>query len=714
MSWMQKLYLTYEEAVRQDQTLLPIAHVSETIHIRIVIDGQGNFKRANIMDNEPKKYVPATEKSKTGRTGKKPATHPLSDKLRYVAKDYPSLGGKKASFFREYSEELKKWCESEHTHPRAQAIYAYVTKGQVVQDLMDKNILPKNKAAIYYYIGNEAVSRYLIMGNTLPKNKKYKLPIFKKTDVVKAFKSLADSKTKLVDFGDAFIGWSVELNEEDTTPDTWADKTLQNKWIDFISDQSGIKGFCYVTGELTKLANKHPAKIHPIKSNAKLISSNDWEGFTFLGRFTDDKKSAAEFGLQALGIGLVTTQKAHAALAWLIQERGFQNDTQIFISWAVSGKDLPDPLNESFILSDDEASFNEYEENNTQEIGGFIDHSVDLGESYSIKLRQRMAGYLNHLDENEQIIIMGLDTTSDGRMCIIYYREFFNREFLERLEKWHSEFSWNLYIESNKTDKNQKRSNNPQFSWIPCTPIPKDVALIAYGRLNDKNELTLDGKIKKKVIENLIPCIFEYQQISNDLVQACFRNVIKHSFYNNTLSKTSESRKKKNAWCKSLGIACALYRGYCQRHPEINYRRNYAMALEENRNTRDYLFGRLLAIAERIEDAVLHDEEKNRITKAMLYMPRFSERPCETWQVIYKELQPYLHSLKTGADWRPGFLANRLAEIDNVFALFINDDFTRHGSLSCEFLLGYHCQRHFFKNKTDINDNQTNSGKTDD
>lgn len=685
MSWMEKLYLTYEEAVLQEQELLPIGHVSEKVHIRIVLDGKGNFKRANIMDKGTRISVPATEKSKTGRTGKKPASHPLSEKLRYIAKDYSSFGGKKAIFFNEYYALLKSWRDSKHTHPRVNAIYDYVSKGNVIQDLINAKVLPVKDGL---------------------------LPVLKNTDeksLHPTFKTLADSKTKMIDFGDALICWSVELNADDLATDVWKDKTMQDKWIAFISDQEGIQGLCYVTGKPTTLANKHPARVHPSKANAKLISSNDWDGFTFLGRFTDEKDSAPKLGLQSVGIGLITTQKAHAALAWLIQERGFQNDDQIFVAWAVSGKEIPDSLNEIWTFSDDENDLEEIEISAVPEPINLIDHSIDLGESYALKLRNHMAGYRAKLEPNEQVIIMGLDSTSDGRISIIYYREFFNWEFFERLEKWHSDFAWHQYGEIKKHDNDLKKNSKPKFGWIPCSPLPKDIALVAYGRLDDNNNLTLDGNIKKNTVESLIPCIFENQQVSWHLIQACSRNVIKRSFDNQPLSQKKESKQKQIAWYKSLGIACALYRGYYQRHPDINYPRNYVMALEEKRNTRDYLFGRLLAIAERIEDAVLRDEEKNRITKAMLYMPRFSEHPCETWHIIFKEIQPYLQRLKTGAGWRPGFLANRLAELDDVFALFVSDDFTRPDALSCEFLLGYHCQRHFSKNKSETNETQTNS-----
>ncbi len=56
---------------------------------------------------------------------------------------------------------------------------------------------------------------------------------------------------------------------------------------------------------------------------------------------------------------------------------------------------------------------------------------------------------------------------------------------------------------------------------------------------------------------------------------------------------------------KCLGIACALVRGSRKEEQD-------EMSLEEQRTTRDYLFGRLLAIAERIEQSALYVAGENQ------------------------------------------------------------------------------------------------------
>ena len=127
------------------------------------------------------------------------------------------------------------------------------------------------------------------------------------------------------------------------------------------------------------------------------------------------------------------------------------------------------------------------------------------------------------------------------------------------------------------------------------------------------------------------------------------------------------------------------------------------MTLEEDRKTRDYLYGRLLAIAERIEEVALNVGGESRPTTAARLMQRFADRPFSTWRNIELGLQPYMQRLQGK---RAGFLTNRMKELDAVHDAFSSDDFTSDKPLSGEFLLGYHCQKQYWRNtKSDNNEN---------
>ena len=55
------------------------------------------------------------------------------------------------------------------------------------------------------------------------------------------------------------------------------------------------------------------------------------------------------------------------------------------------------------------------------------------------------------------------------------------------------------------------------------------------------------------------------------------------------------------------------------------------MALQTDYNSRDYLYGRLLAVAEDIERLALYIAGEKRNTTAQRYMQQFANRPFTTW-----------------------------------------------------------------------------------
>ena len=132
------------------------------------------------------------------------------------------------------------------------------------------------------------------------------------------------------------------------------------------------------------------------------------------------------------------------------------------------------------------------------------------------------------------------------------------------------------------------------------------------------------------------------------------------------------------------------------------------MALDENNCNRDYLYGRLLAVAENLESLALYvGGEKNRATTAERYMQRFAERPFSTWRNIELALVPYMDRLRKN---RAGFLATRSKELSTIVDCFNRDEFVLDEKLSGEFLLGYHSQKMTYLNK---NSNPSNEDNTD-
>jgi CRISPR-associated protein Csd1 len=614
MSWIEKLHDTYMQCKGHEPPgsapLMPIAHTPQQTHIEITLDAAGNFKGAGIVE-KVETVIPATEKS-AGRT-RAIEPHPLCDKVQYCAADYPAHGGEKPSYFNEYEALLSTWCDSEFSHPKARAVLEYVRKRSVVADLIKEKIL---------HVGADGML----------------LTRWKSDTPAPMIFRLLTAKEGARDQGDAFIRWHIREADSPCT-EVWKDGALQDAWARFDASTKEVKGVCLVTGERgAPLAQNHPKRIRHPGDGAKLISANDSSGYTFRGRFTDDT------GLQACGVSAEVTQKAHNALRWLIQRQAYRNEDQVIVTWAVAGKPLPDPFKDSLTLFLDSVDISPPSVESAQpDIG-------DAGQAFALRLKKVIAGYRARIDATEDVVVMGLDSATPGRMAITFYRELRGSEFLDRIQAWHECHAW--------------PQNFGKESRFVGAPAPRDIAEAAFGR-------RLDDKLRKATVERLLPCIVDGRTPPRDLVES----VVRRSCNRVGLDHWE--------WEKNLGIACALYKGFFKE-------REYQMTLETDRTSRDYLYGRLLAIAEHIEGRALFVGGETRDTTATKLMQRFADRPAGTWRTIELALTPAKSRLRAK---RPGFLREMEKLHDEVVASFKDEDFLDDRKLSGEFLLGYHCQR---------------------
>ena len=149
MAWLKTLAETYDVYAdlagidRNGQAvLLPISHSTFNAQIEVTIDKDGNFLNAKKLEKggDVVTIIPVTEDSATKTSGITP--HPLCDKLCYIAGDYTAFtGDDKEKHFEAYMEQLRDWAESEDTHPMVQAIWQYLKKRSLIQDLADSKVL---------------------------------------------------------------------------------------------------------------------------------------------------------------------------------------------------------------------------------------------------------------------------------------------------------------------------------------------------------------------------------------------------------------------------------------------------------------------------------------------------------------------------------------------------------------------------------------------
>ena len=479
------------------------------------------------------------------------------------------------------------------------------------------------------------------------------------TPTPEIFKVLTpDPKTKQRDQGNVFIRWHIREPDNPCTA-VWEDASLQDAWAKFDASTKEIVGVCMVTGETqASLALSHPKRIRHSGDGAKIISANDSLGYTFRGRFTD------KTGQQACGVGYEVTQKAHNALRWLILRQAYRHDDQVIVSWAVAGAPIPDPFGNSLTLMLAGETSEELPAESELSVDG------DAGQAFAKRMNLAMAGYRAKLGPTDDIVVMGLDSATPGRMAIAYYRELTGSEFLERIEAWHVAHAW-------------PQNFGKELKFVGA-PSPKDIAEAAYAtRLGDTGELRIDEKLRKVVTERLLPCIVDGQPLPRDIVESTVRKAC------NRASFKKDKKGRQWEWEKTLGIACALFKGAFKN-------KEYQMSLETDRHSRDYLYGRLLALAENIESYALTSAEKNRETSAARLMQRFADHPVSTWRTIELGLSPYKSRLRS-TDKGRGFLIKREKLVDEIMGHFSPEDFLSPRSLTGEFLLGYHCQRDALK-----------------
>ena len=144
MGLLQKAVETYEAmdhlvGVYQEgkEPLAPIGHIIANAKIEITISKEGEFIKADTVDK--KIIIPVSEGS-ASRSGTANRPHPLCDQVGYICGD-----DKEKSEL--YLKQLRVWCD-ETDNQKLNAVYAYVSKGNMQRDLLESGIITIEKDKI--------------------------------------------------------------------------------------------------------------------------------------------------------------------------------------------------------------------------------------------------------------------------------------------------------------------------------------------------------------------------------------------------------------------------------------------------------------------------------------------------------------------------------------------------------------------------------------
>ena len=478
---------------------------------------------------------------------------------------------------------------------------------------------------------------------------------------------------------DVFIGFCVSLDNslEDRL---WMMPEMWSAWICFYWSEDlakrQSKDICYITGlDNSVYTEKHPKSINRATGNAKLITGNDNANFTFRGRF--------EKASHAVSVSIKASQKAHQALRWLIAKpSSYRCGSQAIIAWAIDRvPDIPNFYDDSYGI------YSMLVAQTDEEKRIHADNTIYV--DYANALKKVLSGYnasrrlKTHV---RRIAILSTDAATTGRLSITYYRQLSENEYEERIDGWHNTCKWCQQFD---------RDNDGTYKsgYFIGAPAIDRITLAVLGKRRSLQDESYN-KLVKNLREQLVHCIFDGERIPTSMVIAAVNRTSNPLALENNDVKNDRWRD----WEYTLGATCALVRCYYHDYKK----EDFAVELETERRDRDYLFGRLLAVADKIESSARYKQDKtksdDRPTNAIRYMAAFSQHPFRTWNMLFtQQLNPYIQQLN-GASWY-------LNLIGDIKQLFKPEAFELDTPLDGRYLLGFFAQRQELRKSPKTNNN---------
>ncbi len=524
MHWIEALYRTYENQkswigkieqktveVKKKKSnevddekgknplspLLPLFHSLQQAHVTIVINKDGQFVGAFVnRPDDSSTIIPVTEDSESRSSDI--ASHPLCDKLKYVAQDSVDFFQKDDKLEKRHKSYLKlldSWKEQDSDNSMLQAIWIYVKKGTLIRDLVREGILFCDKENHLLKVWNK-------------KNQGPKPPIF---NVLKQGKETQE---------DVFVRWQVE--GIDDCPQAYLNKKMYESWKNYRFSHDSKRGLCYITGEECLISTKFPRGIRSAGDKAKLISSNDDKGYTYRGRFKEAEES--------YGLGAVVSQKAHSALRWLLARQGYADGTQSILVWSPGFLQVPSPCDSSYDWSENGVD-EEQPEDTAQQIADLFKKLIQGAN------RDQVWHDLDEALKEQMVYLLALDSASQGqgRLSVTRYMEFRLVDYLDNLRFWYDHCKWEQW---KKREQWEQWKEAIQYLG---SPSPKMIVEAAYGE-------SVDKKLCRFTVNRILPCVLFRTPIPSDIEHKCVKRASK-----------KQSFKHTKEWEMTLGVTCSIY-----------------------------------------------------------------------------------------------------------------------------------------------------------
>lgn len=441
-------------------------------------------------------------------------------------------------------------------------------------------------------------------------------------------------------------------------------KRLHNAYINYVNTtQEKTNIICNVSGKKGRSTTKHRGMM----GNARIITAgtDDKNLETYYGRFN----SRAE----VINISGESSNKIHNMIKYLLENpktskqmsfgKGSANSA-VLCMWF--SDDVENNRETNIMKPADLYSLGEEKATEKQP-------SYTVGGELTGKILNAAKGMNYKISETEKAYIMILDKVSKGRVSIKYFKEFNQGDFYENIRYWYESFSWYFY----DFEKRNFTLQSPSLS-----AIMDGVYGVEYRNEDGKTKLKVPdskNKYKEKIMTNLLPCVVEKKKIPIGIVKQAFQNC-----------RTRE--RFTNSWEKVLSTSCAVLAKH--RFDEMGEREDDHLK-ELEKQTRSYLYGRVLSLLEYLEITALEDSFSKRETNAERFWNSFTKAPAKTMKILIDKSQPYWKKLKQTEKNRGLFIirTNELQECINRIEELEGGNAPSNNALNEDFIFGYYAQR---------------------
>ena len=436
---------------------------------------------------------------------------------------------------------------------------------------------------------------------------------------------------------------------DEGTFELWKDKRLYELWKDhFYNNVYGGEVITdWFTGEKQKRVFNFNKKLLYSAIGCKLFSMNNSDQFS--GSYFSDGK---ELTNNLVPIGIISEQKIANALRYL-----YYNNCFSFSRYFGGKNDAFNQRIQVIIWGIDKNTINNISDNNFDEdeflsMYDDIEESVDSMSQEADKFSKKLHGYLTKKISDDVHMLMMADT-SPGRLAIANYSIGKRDEIIANLDKWQ---------EDGKVPVNyfhDKGNGKKECKTIFASPRVTSYANVCA--LNDAELITISNKIMYNMMFG--------KQIPRNIVNMAVGNTNKMRYGCRKNTEHISSEKDYDKWLSTkLYPTCSLIMHYLNFHKDE--KEYVTMALDTNCKDKNYILGRIVALADQAEKAYNHAKTgkyMNRATHATDIAAVITRHPAIGFHRLNESLAKY----KALAAKTNGYLFNlyndEIEEIEDIY-----------------------------------------------